>query len=270
MAAFGAAGDDPLYAAVSEGARRAGLEHWLPLFYPQAGDPVRLSARRRPDRPRPSGRGGARRAAGDDRRRLRRARQRRAQGALPAAAALGALPLQHRVGPAPRRAPAAPVRRRSARTPRPAWSTWARKLGRNFAAERAQDSVNLFEAAADHARRLMADGKRVLFASWSEGASERLGRHAGRPRPQGRPVLALLAGGQGGRSEEAAAGGAAARHRLRDRQPGGHLRDRHPGRPAGAAAPAPPRHQLPGRGLRADARRPRRPHRPRHRPLRRA
>src|SRR5579871_3418961 len=33
LAAFGAAGDDPLYAAVSEGARRAGLEHWLPLFY---------------------------------------------------------------------------------------------------------------------------------------------------------------------------------------------------------------------------------------------
>ena len=33
LAAFGAAGDDPLYAAVSEGGRRAGMEHWLPLFY---------------------------------------------------------------------------------------------------------------------------------------------------------------------------------------------------------------------------------------------
>src|SRR6185437_12945816 len=30
---FGAPGDDPVYAAVSEGARRAGVEHWLPLFY---------------------------------------------------------------------------------------------------------------------------------------------------------------------------------------------------------------------------------------------
>jgi transcription-repair coupling factor (superfamily II helicase) len=49
------------------------------------------------------------------------------------------------------------------------------KVGRTFAAERAKDSVNLFEAAAEHARRLMAAGKRVLFASWSEGASERLG-----------------------------------------------------------------------------------------------
>ena len=33
VAAFGAPGDDPLYATVSEGGRRAGIEHWLPLFY---------------------------------------------------------------------------------------------------------------------------------------------------------------------------------------------------------------------------------------------
>ena len=32
---FGAAGDDPLYATVTKGGRRAGMEHWLPLFYPQ-------------------------------------------------------------------------------------------------------------------------------------------------------------------------------------------------------------------------------------------
>jgi len=48
-------------------------------------------------------------------------------------------------------------------------------MGRNFSAERAQDSVNLFEATADHAKRLAAAGKRVLLASWSEGSSERLG-----------------------------------------------------------------------------------------------
>jgi len=33
LAAFGAPGDDPLYATVSEGGRRAGMEHWLPLFH---------------------------------------------------------------------------------------------------------------------------------------------------------------------------------------------------------------------------------------------
>ncbi|HTN41550.1 MAG TPA: transcription-repair coupling factor, partial [Asticcacaulis sp.] len=33
LAAFGAAGDDPLYAALSSGIRRQGIEHLLPLFY---------------------------------------------------------------------------------------------------------------------------------------------------------------------------------------------------------------------------------------------
>jgi transcription-repair coupling factor (superfamily II helicase) len=33
LAAFGAPGDDPLYETVSQGGRRAGMEHWLPLFY---------------------------------------------------------------------------------------------------------------------------------------------------------------------------------------------------------------------------------------------
>jgi transcription-repair coupling factor (superfamily II helicase) len=49
------------------------------------------------------------------------------------------------------------------------------RQGRNFAPERQRDSVNLFEAAADHTRRLIGEGRRVLFASWSEGSSERLG-----------------------------------------------------------------------------------------------
>src|SRR5205085_12260156 len=49
------------------------------------------------------------------------------------------------------------------------------RMGRTFAPERAQDSVNLFEATAKHAETLSAAGKRVLFASWSEGSSERLG-----------------------------------------------------------------------------------------------
>src|SRR6516165_2172331 len=34
LESFGAPGDDPLYASVSEGGRRAGMEHYLPLFYP--------------------------------------------------------------------------------------------------------------------------------------------------------------------------------------------------------------------------------------------
>jgi len=48
------------------------------------------------------------------------------------------------------------------------------RLGRSFAAERSQDSVNLFAAVAQHAEALKGQGKRVLFASWSEGSAERL------------------------------------------------------------------------------------------------
>jgi len=48
------------------------------------------------------------------------------------------------------------------------------KQGRTFAAERQADQ-NVFDAAAKHAISLRKAGKRVLFASWTEGASERLG-----------------------------------------------------------------------------------------------
>ena len=33
VAAFGPAGDDPLYESVSAGRKAQGMEHWLPLFY---------------------------------------------------------------------------------------------------------------------------------------------------------------------------------------------------------------------------------------------
>jgi transcription-repair coupling factor (superfamily II helicase) len=50
----------------------------------------------------------------------------------------------------------------------------AGKQGRTFAAERQADQ-NVFDAAASHAAKLRKAGKRVVFASWSEGASERMG-----------------------------------------------------------------------------------------------
>ena len=49
------------------------------------------------------------------------------------------------------------------------------RQGRSFAPERQQDSVNLFESVAAHASNLSKAGKRVLFASWSDGSSDRLG-----------------------------------------------------------------------------------------------
>ncbi|MEH6664692.1 MAG: transcription-repair coupling factor [Brevundimonas sp.] len=169
---FGAAGDDPLYAAVSAGARRQGAEHFLPLFYERMetffdylpeGSTVFLDHNVEDAR---SERLTLARDACESRREASQGRGGSAYRALP----LDRLYLDDadwRGVLAPR-----PVRR---------FSPFHRegddaggRLGRNFAAERAQDSVNLFAAVADHARRLKGDGKRVLFASWTEGSSDRL------------------------------------------------------------------------------------------------
>jgi transcription-repair coupling factor (superfamily II helicase) len=177
VAAFGNPGDDPLYAAISEGARRAGLEHWLPLFYPDLetlldylGDNALVALDNLAD------------AALDERAALvADAYEARADAAKGKAgsvykplppdrlyldreawdAALGERPV--RVFTGFHREPSRTVIDMGARP------------GRSFAPERAQDSVNLFEAVAAHAQALGKAGKRVLFASWSEGASERLG-----------------------------------------------------------------------------------------------
>ncbi len=48
------------------------------------------------------------------------------------------------------------------------------RTGRNFAPERADEAVNVFEAAVAHARALIEAGKRVVVAGWSDGSRERL------------------------------------------------------------------------------------------------
>ena len=49
------------------------------------------------------------------------------------------------------------------------------KGGRTFAAERASEGVNVFDAVVGHVKALQAKGKRVLISSWTNGARERLG-----------------------------------------------------------------------------------------------
>jgi transcription-repair coupling factor (superfamily II helicase) len=46
--------------------------------------------------------------------------------------------------------------------------------GRSFAAERATLTINVFEAAAMHVKAILAEGRRVLLATWSDGSAERL------------------------------------------------------------------------------------------------
>ncbi len=174
LAAFGAPGDDPLYATVSEGGRRAGMEHWLPLFY----DRLETLFHYLPDDALVAVDHLAREARDERLAVIADAFEARDQTerkthyrALPAAALyLTAVEWDQHIAVRPSRE-FSPFHGEAAA----GVVDMGAKLGRSFAAERAQDSVNLFEATVDHARRMAAAGKRVLFASWSEGSSDRLG-----------------------------------------------------------------------------------------------
>ncbi len=181
LAVFGAAGDDPLYETVSAGGRRAGMEHFLPLFYERletlfdyvgeralvALDHLAIEAR------------DERLAMIADAEAARRDAQKLRGGALYRPLPAESLYLT-----------AAEWNERAARDAERRFSPFVReetpetvdlgaRAGRNFAPERAQDSVNLFEAVAAHAKALGDRGKRVLFASWSDGSSDRLGAMLG-------------------------------------------------------------------------------------------
>ncbi|MFZ5669843.1 MAG: transcription-repair coupling factor [Pseudomonadota bacterium] len=173
VAAFGAPGEDALYDTVSEGGRRAGMEHWLPLFYERTEtlfdylpahtliglDHLVTEAE------------AERLAMVADAHDARAAADRRSayRPLPPEALYLTAEEVAQRIAHRPNRW-FTPFQQEGAHV-----VDMGARLGRTFAAERAQDSVNLFEATAAHATALAGAGKRVLFASWSEGSSERLG-----------------------------------------------------------------------------------------------
>lgn len=48
-------------------------------------------------------------------------------------------------------------------------------IARNFSPERRREGQNVFEAVASHISELQAQKKRVILASWTQGSSERLG-----------------------------------------------------------------------------------------------
>ena len=49
------------------------------------------------------------------------------------------------------------------------------RQGRNFTPERADTSVNVFEAVVAHVQALQAQRKKVVIALWSEGSRDRMG-----------------------------------------------------------------------------------------------
>ena len=178
---FGAVqGGDPVYEAVSAGARPAGVEHWLPLFYESTAtvfDYLPETALVSIDH------------LADDAltERLKQiadyyqARQAVAEAkhesslSAPSYRALAPDALYFGEGEWNTVLSGRSVRRYTAFSePGPQTIEMGGKQGRSFAAERAAQSTNVFDAAATHVRDLVKAGKRVVLASWSNGASERL------------------------------------------------------------------------------------------------
>ncbi len=178
LEAFGAPGDDPLYATISEGGRRAGMEHYLPLFYGElatlfdylpkdsliALDHLARDAR------------DERLAVVEDAYDARAQTERRVHyhPLEPTRLYLDKDEWNDRLAKRP-------TRRFSAfnEAGGEAVVDMGARQSRDFGPERKLDSVNLFEATVDHAKKLSSAGKRVLFASWSEGSSDRLSHMLG-------------------------------------------------------------------------------------------
>ena len=179
VAAFGGnTAGDPLYAAVSEGRRHPGMEHFLPLFYPKLGtifdylghcpivlDPLDDQA-------------ASERVAVIADHYEARAEARKSQPGSNSFRPLGAdalyltkdewdLELDH-----------APVARivngEVEASPKSTLVDCGGRPSRSFAPERAQEGTNVFDAAVAHVRDLAEAGKRVVVAAWSEGSRDRL------------------------------------------------------------------------------------------------
>ncbi|MFV0475499.1 MAG: transcription-repair coupling factor [Pikeienuella sp.] len=175
---FGAAGlDDPLYEAVSAGRKHQGMEHWASLFHDGMetifdylpGAPVSLdhladdaaAARWTQVEEHYS----ARAAAAKD----RKLGQGVYKATPPTALYLSPDELEGRLA-------GRPVRRLTphAQPPGPGVIDLGARMGRNFAPERQKEDAHLFDALADHVRDRRKHG-RVVIASWSDGARERMG-----------------------------------------------------------------------------------------------
>lgn len=206
---FGAVqGGDPVYEAVSAGARPAGVEHWMPLFYEQLDTPFDYL---------PAGALVAIDHLADE-----ALDERLSQVADYYEARIVAGEARHESAlsaPTYRALPAdalyfteanwtgaladRPVRRFTAfREPGPQTIDIGGKQGRGFAAERTAENTNVFDAVASHIKALTRSGKTVMLASWTGGASDRLASVLGEHGLNGIPLMdswtSVPADGKGG------------------------------------------------------------------------
>jgi transcription-repair coupling factor (superfamily II helicase) len=179
---FGAASpDDLLYAAVSEGRRYPGMEHWLPLFHESMdtlfdyvpGTPVAVEPL-------------AEAAAHERFTQIADYYDARRQDAASQGAEKGSGLIYHPLPPDSLYLGEAEWRGRldagklvrmeafNAAEGAAAVVEAGTKPGRSFAPERALPDSNVFDAVKDHVNALLSARKRVVFALWSDGARERM------------------------------------------------------------------------------------------------
>ncbi len=182
LAQFGAAGDDPVYEAVSAGRKHAGMEHWLPLFYDHLDtlfDYIddglvileHLSEEASDERFKTiADYYSARVEDTDDK------RPRSLEFSAPAYRPLPSDRLYLSPDEWRERLHAVDLRQFTPFAPpegKRAFSFGA-KIGRSFAAERAAEKINVFDAVAEHLYEKIEQGKRIVIAGWSDGSADRM------------------------------------------------------------------------------------------------
>ncbi|MGD0191501.1 MAG: transcription-repair coupling factor [Rhizomicrobium sp.] len=183
VATFGPAGDDPLYESVSAGRKHPGMEHWLPLFHAELDtlfdylyQPVVFLSHQAEEAKK------QRLELIADYYATRRQFLRGHGDAIEHSVSAPYKPLP------PERLYLTDDEWKAAIAHRPTRDLSpfqapdsmqsvdaGGKMGRDFAPERAQGRVNVFEAAVEHVKALQAAKKRVIVAAWSDGSADRLG-----------------------------------------------------------------------------------------------
>ncbi|HEY1962836.1 MAG TPA: DEAD/DEAH box helicase, partial [Rhizomicrobium sp.] len=183
VAQFGPASDDPLYEAISEGRHHPGMHHWLPLFYDRleilfdyVGRPLVMMSHQAEDSKT------ARLESIADYYETRRQFLQEKREGKENVSAPPYKPLPPDQLYLTGEEWTAAIASRDVRDLSPFQAPESKtstdgggRQGRDFAPERTQGRVNIFEAAAAQVKELQAQNKRVLLAAWSEGSAERLG-----------------------------------------------------------------------------------------------
>ncbi|MEZ5919903.1 MAG: transcription-repair coupling factor [Parvularculaceae bacterium] len=179
---FGAVSDDPIYEAVSAGRKQAGMEHWLPLFYQKTTtifdfiDGALIFLEHLADEAaedRFASIDDYYQARSDD---LQLQRSKNSEFSAPSYRPLPPNRLHLSRADWERCLDNGPVRRFSPFSPPdgPRAFSFGSKLGRNFAAERAAEKINIFDAVVNHIKSINKSGRQCLIACWSAGSADRM------------------------------------------------------------------------------------------------